>query len=76
MTVRDSTSFVAWASQPMIEGDDIKRRVRFGKTRFRQLDNLLYCRGDNARLGKLVFPHLTRRRTRSAPNHGLEGRAT
>ncbi len=71
MTVRDSTPFVAWGFQPMIEGDDRQRRVRFGNTNFRQLDNLLNLPPGNARFGKLVFPHLTRRRTRGSPGHGL-----
>ncbi|HEY8746475.1 MAG TPA: hypothetical protein VIM11_00775, partial [Tepidisphaeraceae bacterium] len=61
---------------PMIEGDDLRRRVRSGKTKLRLLDNLLNLPRKNARFGTLVVPHTTRRRTRSVPDHGLEGRAT
>jgi len=35
--------------QPMIEGDDLRRRVRLGKTKFRQLGNLLILPPENAR---------------------------
>jgi hypothetical protein len=62
---------VTWGFQPMIEGVDHKRRVRFGKTKFRQLDNLLNLPQKMPNSGELVFPHLTRRQTRSAPDYGL-----
>jgi len=57
--------------EPMIEGDDLRRRVRLGKTKFRQLDNLLNLPAKYPRFGKLVFSHLTRRWTRNVPGHGL-----
>jgi len=47
----------------MIEGADHQRRARSGKTKFRQVDNRLYLAEENAQLGTLVFPHLTRPRT-------------
>ncbi len=61
---------------PWTRGDDSQRRVRFGKTKFRRKNNLLVREKKMLRQGKLVFPHLTRRRTRNVPNHGLESRAT
>ncbi len=86
MTVHDSAPFRDMGFQPTIEGDDLQRRVRFGKTKFRHTDNLLICKGKVPGSGELVFPHLTRRRTRGSPVHGLsstlrlrpegEGRAT
>ena len=76
MTVHDSAPFVTWGFQPMDRGDDLQRRVRFGKTKFRHTDNLLICRDKMPGPAELVFPHLTRRRTRGSPVHGLEGRAT
>jgi hypothetical protein len=75
MTVHDS-ALVAWGFQPMTEGHDHQRRVRFGNTNSRQLGNLLNLSPENARFGRVGFPHLTRRLPRSVPYHGLEGRAT
>jgi hypothetical protein len=60
----------------MFKGDDLQRRVRFGKTKFRSKDNILVQAKKMLPQGELVFPHLTRRRTRGFPIHGLESRAT
>ena len=56
MTVRDSAPFRDMAFQAMIEGDACQRQVRFGKTKFRLVDNFLNLPGENARLRQVGFP--------------------
>jgi hypothetical protein len=60
------------AFQAMIEGRDHQRRVRSGKIKFRQVDNLLYLSEENAPSRKVGFPTSNPPPDPRRPEHRLE----